>query len=139
MAEWRDMDNIPKGMQDFKRWFRPQGLQKSIMPSDGDAIIHTLGGNRFILFEFKPSIGSLSIGQAYTLNGFSRLPGCTAILIADPYNDDQSRTNYSDDQQLDVRVYKDNSFQEFTITVGELNTAIELWFEFKGPLFKAVK
>jgi len=132
--EWRDMNRIPKGMSDFKRWFRPDGVNTFISPSDVDGILHTKFGNRFLMMEFKPAMGDITVGQGITLNGFSELPGCTSIVVFDPYSRDTSREKYDDELRLHMYIYKNGVRTSVTVSVAEFNEAISEWFNNKGPL-----
>jgi len=129
MAEWRDEANPPKGMCDYARWYRPPGIDSRMMPSDGDAILHSKNGNRFILFEFKPQHGSLTVGQRILLEGFSEKPGCMSVAIYDPYSHDKSRRRYADDLELEMTVFMDGVEQDVYLTnVENLNKFIAWWF-----------
>lgn len=134
MAEWRDVANRPKGMSDFARWYRPKGIDTKKMPSDGDGILHSKDGNRFILLEFKPKDGYLTIGQRILVAGFSKLPGCMSMVIYDPYSQDRSGEKYPDDEVLHISVFLDGFEQDLYITTVEnLNKFIAWWFNNPVP------
>lgn len=132
MAEWRDQSRIPKGMSDFARWFRPGLVNKKVMPSDVDALLHTRKGNRFLMMEFKPVFSGVTIGQRITLDGFGKLPGCTALAVFDPFSNDVSRDKYLDDLELKLTLFKCGAEVTMSLPVDELNKNIKLWFDNDG-------
>lgn len=131
MSKWRDMSRIPKGMSDFHRWYRPE-IDSIISPSDVDGILHTKNGNRFLMFEFKPEGATLTTGQRITLQGFSRLPGCTSIVVFDPFWDDTSREPYDDDLTVKILIYEHGQPKTLRRTIRQLNQSIEKWFHSKA-------
>lgn len=134
MAEWRDTTHRPAGMSDFARWYRPKGIDPRKMPSDMDGVLHTMVGNRFLMMEFKPYNGTLPRGQAITLEGFSRLPGCTSVVVFDPHSWDRSGELYGDRETLRVVIYHDGVPRSMEVKVRRFNRLIREWFEGTGPL-----
>jgi hypothetical protein len=132
MAEWRDQTRIPKGMSDFKRWFRPGLSNAKVMPSDIDGMLHTKNGNRFLMMEFKPAFSGVTIGQRITLDGFGKLPGCTALAVFDPFSNTTDRVDYADELPLKVQLFKAGRTVDATMTVEEFNAQIKMWFDNDG-------
>ena len=132
MAEWRDQSRIPKGMSDFARWFRPGLKNTKVMPSDVDALLHTKRGNRFLMMEFKPQYSGVTIGQRITLDGFGKLPGCTALAVFDPFASTTDRERYEDELPLKLTLFKSGGEATMTLTVDEFNREIKSWFDNDG-------
>jgi hypothetical protein len=132
MAEWRDQSRIPKGMSDFARWFRPGLRNAKIMPSDVDGMLHTRKGNRFLMLEFKPVYPGLTTGQRITLDGFGKLPGCTAMAIYDPFSNTTDRAQYEDDLELKLTLFKAGGEAQMALSVLDFNRQIKLWFDNDG-------
>lgn len=116
------------GMETFERWYRPPGVDPRKHPADADGLLHTVKGNRFWMFEFKPYESSVTQGQHILLEGFGMLPGCQATLIFDPFAETLSRDAYGDDQILDTVHYRRGVRTPYRTTVRELNIGIARWF-----------
>jgi hypothetical protein len=119
-------------MSDFKRWFRPGLSNAKVMPSDVDGLLHTKNGNRFLMMEFKPSFSTVTIGQRITLDGFGKLPGCTALAIYDPFSQTTDRVDYEDDLDLKITLFKAGGSADLTLSVEDFNKQIKKWFDNEG-------
>lgn len=129
MSEWKDQSRIPLGMSHFSRWYSPPGIPKFKHPADIDGILHTLDGNRFWMFEFKPVYpGDITTGQNITLTGFSQLPGCVSTVIFDPHAHDASGKLYPANLPLSGYKYLNGKRSRFNTTVALLNQSIADWF-----------
>lgn len=131
MSAWRDSERIPLGMSDFQRWYRPDGINAKVKhPSDIDGILHNGRTNSFLMLEFKPAGSEITRGQEITMEGFSKLPNCIAILVKDPFWNDDSRTRYDNDQELEILAFKNGTkMKPVTTTVRALNSRIATWFQ----------
>lgn len=128
MSTWRDQTRIPRGMQDFARWWRPIPGNAAVSPSDVDALLHTKHGDRFLMLEFKPARGRVTTGQRRTLLAFSRKEGCQALVVFDPHSRDDSRTPYDPELVLDVVLYTGGREVPESVTVARLVQAMHEWY-----------
>lgn len=133
---WKRTENPPPGLQHFTRWFAPEGVPTWFRPADIDGIWHDKRENRFLMIEFKPDDMAVTTGQRITLEGFSKLPGCTSLLIADTRWDDYTGTPVPQDEAVTITVWIDNVSRVHTTTFEKLNEAMTLWYQNTGPLVK---
>lgn len=128
MTGYKNENYAKLGLGRFTSWFRPPGVPEQKRPADIDGVLHDRRGNRFILFEFKPKGAELTTGQRITLEGFSRLPNCQAIVIFDPAYDREVE-RYNDEQPFDIVTYKfGEPTPRKTVTLAQLNAGIGKWF-----------
>jgi len=85
------------------------------------------------MLEFKPG-QNISTGQRITMQSFSKLPGCTAILIQDDFWDDSTITHIPDEHEMVISVWKNGIQEDWTCTVARLNVGIAEWFSGIGML-----
>lgn len=134
---WKRTTALPPGLQHFVRWFRPEGVPSNFRPADIDGIWHDKRENRFLMFEFKPDgTEDIPYGQRITLEGFSKLPGCTSLLILDQRWDDTTGEPVPDEEAVTIRVWIDGEVKVHTIDFKRLNLGLSLWYRNEGPLVK---
>lgn len=125
---WRDQTRIPRGMQDFARWWKPVPGHPGVAPSDVDALLHSKYGDRLLMLEFKPARGRVSAGQRRTLLAFSAKDGCCAIVVHDPHSRDDSRQPYDPELTLDAVLYLGGREIPQRVTLARLVEAIHDWY-----------
>lgn len=140
MQPWRETER-PRGMQDYQRWFRPEGMPKAFGLSDIDGLIHCRtgvhsGAGRFLMVEFKPELDALTTGQRITLEHFTRLPGCTGIVIADGKWSDRTGQRIEDDEETLIQVWVGGEYRIYSCTVQRLNEGLSAWYSGFGWLVK---
>lgn len=136
MTNWKRTNERPPGLQEFARWFRPEGIPANNHPSDIDGMWHSKATNSFLLIEFKPEGQSIPHGQRITMEGFSKLPGCTALLISDQRWDDKTGERVPDEEPLHLQVWIDGELRLWPTTLSELNKGLAAWYRREGWLVK---
>lgn len=132
MNEWRDQTRIPLGLSDFGRWWEGTGLshKRGVQPADVDGMLHNKKYNSFLMMEFKPENSDITTGQQITMKGFSKLPGCIAILLFDPHWDDDSRQVYDPDMEIAIVSFKDGvKSPKRIVTMRQVQERIAQWWE----------
>lgn len=126
--EYRGTD--VKGMSRFSTWFAPGTAPRNASPSDIDGMLHDNNGNRFLMIELKPVGATVPMGQQYTLTGFSKLPGCSAMVIHDPHSDEYLNHSYKMPRNtvLEVVFYTNGKQTPMTVTVEQLGQLITSWY-----------
>lgn len=121
---WRDQRVELRGMANFSRWRISQKQMQDI-----DGLVHNKANNRFLMVEFKPPFQQVTKGQEITMMGFSKLPGCTALVIYDHYYLDASDTPYDQDDMYKVIWYRDGKADKAWMRLGDLNKAMDAELE----------
>lgn len=135
LGTWYSTKDKPYGMQYYKSWYRPEGVDPKKRPTDVDGLLHNRNGNRFLMMEMKPS-PEVSYSQSLTLESFSRKEDCTSLLIEDKYSDVQAPEHIEDTLDFIVTVWIQGQPRQYTTTILQLNTAIAYWFSGSGWLIK---
>ena len=138
--EWRQTER-PAGLQDYQRWFRPEGLPRGYNLSDIDGLLHTrnqpaTSAGRFLMVEFKPSLDGLTTGQRITLEHFSRLPGCSGLVIQDTHWDDRSGEKMPDTEETLVQVWVGGEHRIYSCSILRLNQSLTGWYRNEDFLVK---
>lgn len=134
---WKRTNALPPGLQHFHRWWSPEGVPSNFRPADIDGVWHKKDGNRFLMIEFKPEdVERLPRGQEITLEGFSKLPGCTSLLILDKRWDDTTGEPVPQEEAVRIQVWIAGEAKVHDVTFTKLNSALGLWYLNEGPLVK---
>jgi hypothetical protein len=94
-------------------------LPRTISPTNNDLQIHdgVNGRNRWLHLEFKPDARKLTVGQSWHLEGLSKLPPYTVLVVRGRRVD-----------RISVQQVRDGRFDEAVDTTAEsLNKAIASW------------
>lgn len=137
-GQWRDATRIPRGMQQFDRWYIPPAGRRRIYPSDSDAVLHSRNGNRFLFFEFKPvGLEDVPGAQGELLRGLSLKEGVQAIVVFDPCWDDASDEKYDPKATLRSILFRRGVRHDTVTTVERLNASVADWYDNRGSLAEA--